>query len=111
PSARAERRKVRAEKGESRPNVASRNPRQIPAAVRDEVHVRDQRCTYVGADGKRCNSPHVLQVDHVTPVARKGAAVIDNLRLLCAEHNRLEWRKLMGDRNVVREPHAYYAAG
>jgi 5-methylcytosine-specific restriction endonuclease McrA len=51
----------------------------------------------------------VLQVDHVTPVARKGAAAIDNLRLLCAEHNRLEWEKLAGKREVIRESFAPYA--
>ncbi|HKW14306.1 MAG TPA: HNH endonuclease signature motif containing protein [Candidatus Krumholzibacteria bacterium] len=80
------------------PAATSNNPRQIPAAVRDQVHVRDQRCTYVGPDGKRCNSTHVLQVDHIRPVARRGAATVDNLRLLCADHNRLESEKLMGVR-------------
>jgi HNH endonuclease len=78
------------------PTAASDNARQIPAAVRDQVFARDQRCTYVGPDGKRCNSTHVLQVDHINPVARRGAAVIGNLRLLCAEHNRLEAQRLMG---------------
>jgi 5-methylcytosine-specific restriction endonuclease McrA len=108
PIRRDARRKASAEKKRIRQNTASSNPRHIPAAVRDEVHVRDQRCTYVGPDGKRCNSPHVLQVDHVKPVARRGAATIDNLRLLCAEHNRLEWRKLTG-KDVIRESSADYA--
>jgi 5-methylcytosine-specific restriction endonuclease McrA len=94
-----------------KPAVPSSNPRHIPAAVRDQVHVRDGRCTYVGPDGRRCNSPHVLQVDHVKPVSRHGAAVIDNLRLLCAEHNRLEWLKLKENRDVIRESYAQYAAG
>jgi 5-methylcytosine-specific restriction endonuclease McrA len=110
PHARAMRRKATAETKPVQQKTTSSNPRHIPAAVRDEVHVRDQRCTYVGPDGKRCNSPHVLQVDHVKPVARKGAATIDNLRLLCAEHNRLEWRKLTGRPDVLRESFACYAA-
>jgi hypothetical protein len=79
-----------------KPAVPTSHARSIPIAVRDQVHARDQRCTYVGPDGKRCNSTHVVQVDHIKPVARKGAAVIHNLRLLCAEHNRLEAQRLMG---------------
>ena len=85
------------------------NPRQIPAAARDEVFVRDQRCTYIGPDGKRCDSTHVLQVDHIQPVARRGAASISNLRLLCAYHNRMESERLMGKRHVIRESSARYA--
>lgn len=98
PHARAARRKERGEIRDARPKATSVSPRFIPAALRDRVHVRDGRCTYVAADGKRCNSPHTLQIDHVTPVARKGAAVVENLRLLCAEHNRMEADKLMGVR-------------
>jgi len=77
-------------------SAVSDNPRQIPTRVRDEVFVRDKRCTYVSPGGKRCNSTHVLQVDHIHPVARGGASTIDNLRLLCAHHNRLESERLMG---------------
>jgi 5-methylcytosine-specific restriction endonuclease McrA len=73
------------------------NPRQIPARTRDQVFVRDkQQCTYVAPDGTRCGSAHVLQIDHINPVARGGASTLDNLRLLCAQHNRLEAERLLG---------------
>jgi 5-methylcytosine-specific restriction endonuclease McrA len=99
PIKRHERRQARAaNQGGAASPTAPTNLRQIPAAVRDEVFTRDRRCTYVGPDGRRCNSTHVLQVDHIKPVARGGAAVIDNLRLLCAYHNRLESERLMGKR-------------
>jgi 5-methylcytosine-specific restriction endonuclease McrA len=101
PIRRQERRRARAaNRPEATPPTVPTNPRQIPAAVRDEVFARDQRCTYVGLDGKRCNSSHVLQVDHIRPVARGGAAVIENLRVLCAYHNRLESERLMGKRGL-----------
>jgi 5-methylcytosine-specific restriction endonuclease McrA len=104
PVKRQERREARAAKQcDVAPAPVPGNPRQIPAAVRDEVFVRDQRCTYVSPDGKRCNSTHVLQIDHIKPVARGGAAVIDNLRLLCAYHNRLESERLMGRRGPGEE--------
>jgi 5-methylcytosine-specific restriction endonuclease McrA len=73
--------------------------RYVPAAVRDDVFVRDGfRCTFVGPDGRRCTASVCLQVDHVNPVARGGASTRDNLRILCAAHNRLEADRLMGPR-------------
>jgi 5-methylcytosine-specific restriction endonuclease McrA len=61
------------------------------------VFVRDGfRCSYVGPDGRRCTATVALQVDHVLPIARGGASTRDNLRILCAEHNRLEAERMMG---------------
>jgi hypothetical protein len=84
--------------------------RHIPAAVRDAVFVRDKgHCTYTGPDGKRCGSTHNLQIDHVVPFARGGAATLQNLRLLCGKHNRLSAERIFGPAAVrgklcVREP-------
>jgi 5-methylcytosine-specific restriction endonuclease McrA len=73
------------------------NPRAISIAVRDEVFVSGEGvCSYVGPDGKKCGSKHVVQVDHKNPVGRGGSASINNLRLLCAEHNRMEAARIMG---------------
>ena len=64
--------------------------RAIPAAVKRAVWRRDRgRCSYVDrASGRRCGSEHLLQIDHVVPYARGGAAEPNNLRLLCAAHHR-----------------------
>ena len=71
--------------------------RHIPVRVRYDVFARDRgQCTYVGANGRRCASTSALQVDHIKPVARGGSSTLDNLRLLCASHNRLEAERLMG---------------
>lgn len=109
PRARAARREAR---GDKKPLATGRamssNPRQVPAALRDQVFARDERCAFVGPDGRRCNSTHTLQVDHIKPVARLGTASIDNLRLLCAKHNRLEWERLMGTKDCIRESYARY---
>ena len=63
--------------------------RAIPAAVKREVWRRDRgRCRYVDrTSGRRCGSQHLLQIDHVVPYARGGAAEPNNLRLLCAAHH------------------------
>ncbi len=64
--------------------------RDIPAAVRDEVFVRDGgRCTCVGPDGVRCDSSWSVQHDHIVPWALGGDHSVDNLRLLCPTHNQL----------------------
>jgi 5-methylcytosine-specific restriction endonuclease McrA len=98
PARREDRRETRAAKEGAKIPAELVMRKHIPAQVRDRVLVRDKQCTYVGANGKRCGSTHVLQIDHIKPVARGGASTIDNLRVLCAYHNRLESERLMGKR-------------
>jgi len=79
----------------------SKRSRHIPAAVRDHVFIRDQgKCTYVGSSGKRCGATRGLQIDHITPYARGGTHAVSNLRLLCAQHNRLEAESAFGQDHV-----------
>jgi 5-methylcytosine-specific restriction endonuclease McrA len=106
PKAREARREKRKQKAEARGRKAAptkrsakspQSSRSIPAHVRDRLFIRDsQQCTFVGGDGRRCESTHVLQIDHINPVARGGPGSMDNLRLLCAHHNRLEAERIMG---------------
>jgi hypothetical protein len=76
--------------------------RHIRTAVKDEVWAKyNGRCAYVGANGKRCNSTHNLQFDHYPiPFARGGPSTTDNLRLLCAKHNRFTAEKTFGKRYI-----------
>ena len=64
--------------------------RAIPAPVKRRVWLRDGgRCRYVDRKtGRRCNSRHLLQIDHVLPFALGGGAEPENLRLLCGAHHR-----------------------
>jgi 5-methylcytosine-specific restriction endonuclease McrA len=62
----------------------------IPNAVQREVATRDGlRCTYVSDTGCRCSARAFLHIHHEQPWARSGASTTENLRLLCASHNRL----------------------
>jgi 5-methylcytosine-specific restriction endonuclease McrA len=62
----------------------------IPNAVQREVAARDGlRCSYVSDSGCRCSARAFLQIHHEHPWSRGGAATTENLRLLCASHNRL----------------------
>ena len=64
--------------------------RAIPAAVRRQVWQRDGgRCSYVDQrTGRRCNSRHLIEIDHILPYALGGGADPRNLRLLCRAHHR-----------------------
>lgn len=62
----------------------------ISAEQRREVWRRaGGRCSYLDPHtGRRCSSNHALQVDHVRPLSLDGLSTLENLRLLCAAHNR-----------------------
>ena len=70
--------------------------------VRREIHARDGgQCTFVSADGRRCNARAFIQVDHVEPFARDGSSDTLNLRLLCESHNLLHARKCFGNEHIA----------
>ena len=79
----------------ARPRRRTARRRAIPASVRRLVWERDQGCCYYRdpVTGRRCNSSHLLQIDHVLPVAQGGGADPANLRLACFAHHRLRHRK------------------
>lgn len=71
--------------------------RYIAPAIRDRVYVRDEgQCTFEAPDGRRCASTRGLQIDHIRPVALGGEGEDENLRVLCAYHNRLEAERVLG---------------
>ncbi len=65
--------------------------RPIPAAVRRHVWLRDGgRCRFRDPlTGRRCNSPHLLQIHHLLPVAEGGGPEPENLVLSCFAHHRM----------------------
>ena len=69
---------------------ACRARRYIPAAVRRAVWRRyGGACCYQDPlTGVSCGSTHLVQIDHIVPLAQGGSDDISNLRLRCAVHNR-----------------------
>ena len=65
--------------------------RHIPAAVRRHIWQRDGgRCCYRDPlTGRRCTSAHLLQIDHLMPVAEGGGPEPFNLALRCFAHHRM----------------------
>jgi len=63
--------------------------RHIPSAIRRAVLQRDDfSCSYIAADGTRCNCRSHLHIDHVKPFSLGGRHTVGNLRVFCAAHNR-----------------------
>ena len=71
--------------------------RHIPAHVKREVWQRDQgRCAFRSPSGVRCTERGALEFDHIRPFADGGAATVDNVRLLCRQHNQYEALQFFG---------------
>ena len=69
--------------------------RYIAADVKRAAFTKNsgQGCAFVSeATGQRCGSTFQLQVDHVEPYSKGGGHEPENLRLLCAQHNRWVWQ-------------------
>lgn len=70
--------------------------RYISAHVRATIWKRANGCcSFVSpVTGKSCGSKFQLQLDHIHPFALGGKTKVENLRLLCAQHNRWQARKV-----------------
>jgi hypothetical protein len=76
-------------------SAPSPKPARAPSvAVRREVWARDAgRCTFVAADGRRCESRFRLEFDHLD---EDGPPTATNLRLRCRPHNLLHAEETYG---------------
>jgi hypothetical protein len=75
----------------------SSNPRSIPNAVKHAVWKRDGgQCTFTSESGHRCPAMDFIEFDHAVPVARRGMATVENLRLRCRAHNQYEAERTFG---------------
>ena len=71
-----------------------RRSRRVPAITAKVVWLRNQNrgCEFIDEVGQRCGSQHALQLDHIEGFALGGSHQPENLRVLCAKHNRFVWR-------------------
>ena len=65
--------------------------RYIPSSLRQYVWMRDKgRCSYIDPkSGRKCESKHKLEFDHIRAIGIGGETNKENLRLLCHQHNAL----------------------
>jgi hypothetical protein len=60
----------------------SKNQRYVSAMAKREVWARALHCQYPG-----CASTYGLEIDHIRPIAARGAGSAHNLQVLCRHHN------------------------
>jgi 5-methylcytosine-specific restriction endonuclease McrA len=88
----------------SRPQATARasEPGHIPAATRREVFARDgEQCTYLDAEGRRCECRTRLELDHSAPRALGGGDDASNLRVRCKPHNLHAAEEIFGKKHVA----------
>ena len=71
------------------PEQAQRRSAPADTAAAPKTDPDAGRCSYADPQtGRRCNSTHLIEIDHIVPHALGGAADPGNLRLLCGAHHR-----------------------
>lgn len=71
--------------------------RRFPNADRRQIVARDGlQCSFVDAEGNRCQERAFLELDHIDPVGKGGASEATNGRLLCHRHNMHQAAKAYG---------------
>lgn len=97
------------EAGEEAPDFAqakcaSRKRQRIRSDVRRRLVARDGLgCSYCGPRGERCGATSFLQIHHEVAWAKGGNDELDNLKLVCAAHNRWLAELEFGARSVASE--------
>jgi hypothetical protein len=79
-------------------------PEEIgPERTRRVVWMRDHgKCSYQDSlTSQRCESRHLLEIDHVMPVACGGSNDIENLRLVCRAHNTMFATQVFGKKKMA----------
>lgn len=57
---------------------------------REVLRRAGEQCEFVDEEtGRRCDSNHLLEVDHIVPLAAGGEDTFENKRILCRTHNQL----------------------
>ncbi|MGE0631120.1 MAG: HNH endonuclease [Pseudobdellovibrionaceae bacterium] len=82
------------------PPVVSKNLGYVSARIKREVW-KEGVCSHTDPEtGRKCGSKFQLEIDHVIPIAKGGTSNIENLRLVCRNHNLFYARKHFGNKKM-----------
>ena len=81
-------------------------PGYIPRPVRREVFERDgAQCSYVDAEGRRCQERGCLELHHLVSKAVGGADTAENITVRCRAHNLRDAEQVFGRAYVEERIH------
>ncbi len=73
----------------SRPIKSRYGRKPIPIAIQRQIFQQSRCCQFENkSTGQKCGSRWQLSIDHIKPIWAGGGNEPDNLRVLCANHNR-----------------------
>lgn len=83
-------------------NTRSTHSRFILSGIKNKVRLRSgDRCEYVDPNTqRRCQSKMKLEFDHIVPFSLGGQSTFENLRHLCASHNKLSAIRQFGSSHM-----------
>jgi hypothetical protein len=89
--------------------TTEKRSRYIPVEVQRTIRRRSGgRCEYLDTETRRrCTGRFGLEFDHISPFARGGPSTLENLRHLCANHNRFAAVQAYGQTKMRR----YFESG
>ncbi|WP_413587207.1 DUF222 domain-containing protein [Bdellovibrio sp. HCB274] len=74
---------------------------QLTSAKRKILIAKQPCCQWVDTKtGRRCESKWLLQIDHKQSRWAQGSDQLENLKVLCAAHNKLKYMREAGIRNI-----------
>jgi predicted restriction endonuclease len=98
PEMKAKARSENAEKSKTASPEKLQNSRYIPAQIKRQVWLKaNSQCTFTDPVSKaRCEAKRFLQIEHIIPFALGGRSDLNNLTLLCSNHNKLRAIEVFG---------------
>lgn len=90
--------------GSTSQKAPKKRSRYILTSVKTQVRLRSQdRCEYIDPQSnRRCTGKAGLQFDHRYPFVLGGENTVENIRHLCANHNRYAAVQLFGEEKIRR---------
>ncbi len=68
--------------------------RYIPKRVRYAAFTRAKhQCQFVSPSGRRCSEKRFLELDHIRPFSKNGLNDLQNIQILCSNHNKYKENK------------------
>ena len=65
--------------------------RYIPKKVRYAAFTKAKhQCQFISRSGRRCCEKRFLELDHIKPFSKNGMNNLENIQILCSNHNRFK---------------------
>ena len=72
-------------------NSIAKVSRYIPKQVRHAAFTKAKyQCQFISRSGRRCCEKRFLELDHIRPFSKNGLNNLENIQVLCSNHNKFK---------------------